>query len=345
MVKLSGNLVTTNTSNYNGLTRGDLAFISCDPEIYEQGNIDMQTVINGATDKVRAPGNDTLSGGKGGGIILYSLVSQWCNFTDSDAYTYQNVFTLVDEGDSNYIYQVALASGNGPMVGIAPSRGILPNTGSDGNNSSSNNDDDDSTPGFDQPPTTTIAMIILYIITGIITLMFMVIIASGAIRAHRHPERYRRQMLLGRPVEGSRARGIAAGILDTLPIIKFGERDSAKDTNVAAGTGTHNTDIEMQDTTTPPTAVVPVPAENERQSDASANLGTDTHPSGVTTVDAISASSVGPETAAEAGLACSVCTEDFVKGQDARVLPCNHKFHPECIDPWLLNVSGTCPLW
>jgi hypothetical protein len=28
-----------------------------------------------------------------------------------------------------------------------------------------------------------------------------------------------------------------------------------------------------------------------------------------------------------------------------RVLPCNHSFHPACIDPWLLNVSGTCPLW
>ena len=48
---------------------------------------------------------------------------------------------------------------------------------------------------------------------------------------------------------------------------------------------------------------------------------------------------------AENGLACSVCTDDFTKGQDVRVLPCNHKFHPECIDPWLLNVSGTCPLW
>jgi hypothetical protein len=41
---------------------------------------------------------------------------------------------------------------------------------------------------------------------------------------------------------------------------------------------------------------------------------------------------------------CPICTDDFVKGQDLRVLPCNHQFHPECIDPWLVNVSGTCPL-
>ena len=31
---------------------------------------------------------------------------------------------------------------------------------------------------------------------------------------------------------------------------------------------------------------------------------------------------------AENGLACSVCTDDFTKGQDVRVLPCNHQFHP-----------------
>ena len=49
--------------------------------------------------------------------------------------------------------------------------------------------------------------------------------------------------------------------------------------------------------------------------------------------------------AVDNGLACSVCVDDFVKGQDIRLLPCKHKFHPECIDPWLLNVSGTCPLW
>jgi hypothetical protein len=27
------------------------------------------------------------------------------------------------------------------------------------------------------------------------------------------------------------------------------------------------------------------------------------------------------------------------------VLPCDHKFHPPSIDPWLIGVSGTCPLW
>jgi len=50
------------------------------------------------------------------------------------------------------------------------------------------------------------------------------------------------------------------------------------------------------------------------------------------------------ESAKTSELGCSICTEDFTKGEDVRVLPCNHKYHPACIDPWLLNVSGTCPL-
>jgi hypothetical protein len=44
-------------------------------------------------------------------------------------------------------------------------------------------------------------------------------------------------------------------------------------------------------------------------------------------------------------LACSICTEDFVIPENVRVLPCNHMFHPACIDPWLLFKSATCPLW
>lgn len=42
---------------------------------------------------------------------------------------------------------------------------------------------------------------------------------------------------------------------------------------------------------------------------------------------------------------CSICTEDFVEGRNVRILPCRHIYHRRCIDPWLLNFAGTCPLW
>jgi hypothetical protein len=42
---------------------------------------------------------------------------------------------------------------------------------------------------------------------------------------------------------------------------------------------------------------------------------------------------------------CSICTEDFVEDESLRPLPCGHRFHPSCIDPWLSRRSITCPLW
>jgi hypothetical protein len=44
-------------------------------------------------------------------------------------------------------------------------------------------------------------------------------------------------------------------------------------------------------------------------------------------------------------VSCSVCTEDFVERDNIRILPCNHIYHRRCIDPWLLDFAGTCPLW
>jgi len=41
---------------------------------------------------------------------------------------------------------------------------------------------------------------------------------------------------------------------------------------------------------------------------------------------------------------CPVCLDDFEEDQEVRVLPCSHSFHTNCIDPWLLNVAGSCPL-
>ncbi|RSM18463.1 hypothetical protein CDV31_002598 [Fusarium ambrosium] len=41
---------------------------------------------------------------------------------------------------------------------------------------------------------------------------------------------------------------------------------------------------------------------------------------------------------------CSICTEDFIEGVKLRKLPCGHLFHPQCIDPWLMDRARTCPL-
>ncbi|KAH0718344.1 hypothetical protein KY290_014936 [Solanum tuberosum] len=43
-------------------------------------------------------------------------------------------------------------------------------------------------------------------------------------------------------------------------------------------------------------------------------------------------------------VSCSVCLQDFQRGETARCLPqCHHMFHLPCIDTWLLR-HGSCPL-
>jgi hypothetical protein len=194
-------------------------------------------------------------------------------------------------------------------------------------------------------PSTAVAMIILYSITGIITALFLIIIITGAIRAHRHPDRYGPRDVLGRPRQ-SRARGLGRAILDTLPIVKFGERETPKPTDVELGSTAEarNVDDANPDTT----AQRDVPA-TETGGTEGVEAQRDVHteqPSGIAPAQPLVAGTAAQDTsAADQGLGCSICTDDFEKGQDIRVLPCNHKFHPECVDPWLLNVSGTCPLW
>jgi hypothetical protein len=40
---------------------------------------------------------------------------------------------------------------------------------------------------------------------------------------------------------------------------------------------------------------------------------------------------------------CVTCLEQPNEGDQWRVLPCQHKFHPECIDDWL-KTNFTCPI-
>lgn len=179
----------------------------------------------------------------------------------------------------------------------------------------------------------TAAMIVLYAITGLITLLFLVIITTGAVRAHRYPERYGPRGALGGRPRQSRAKGLARAVLDTIPIVKFGNQTPAKP----------DPELELENTegNGATTHRVASRLSEARRSDAASAAGD------VDVVSAVARASSSPEGAedeASVQLGCSICTEDFKMGEDVRVLPCKHQFHPACIDPWLINVSGTCPL-
>ncbi len=266
-------------------------------------------------------------------IVLYSEYAATCSFSPSGNFEYTSMYTMMNANSSATVVD-GLQKNNPPYpqtsISVDP-QSVNGTSGSGGGGG-----------GLGKSPTTAVAMIILYSITGIITALFLIIIIVGAIRAHRHPERYGPRRVIGRVRQG-RAKGLARAMLETLPIVKFGDKEeegkvtepgrdvelAVTPNNTTAGTEHHEDGAS--------TSHVATPAESGPdivKTEAAAGSTQRTEGTGA---------GAGDNT--DNGLACSVCTDDFVKGQDIRVLPCKHKFHPECIDPWLLNVSGTCPLW
>jgi len=100
-------------------------------------------------------------------------------------------------------------------------------------------------------PNTGLAMIILYAITGFVTLLFLVVILSGAVRAMRHPERYgpRARNLRGPGDNGqSRAGGLTKAILDTFPVVKYlGGQSGTRATDAGDGASQNERDVRMKD--------------------------------------------------------------------------------------------------
>lgn len=208
-----------------------------------------------------------------------------------------------------------------------------------------------------------LAMIILYAITGCVSALFCVVIASGAIRAIRHPERYGpRNGNQGWPGEPqSRARGLTRAILDTFPVVKFGtseerpKTDEERDVELSRwevvdkpeddhrSHGVIMTDvgnekgepIREQD-------VAPPECPSSSISEAASPVADLVHPRTQSTNakdSDISPAAIGRET-------CPICIIDFQEGDDLRVLPCEgkHRFHQECVDQWLLELSSSCPI-
>ncbi|KAL9100428.1 MAG: hypothetical protein Q9163_004193 [Psora crenata] len=317
----SGPLVLTTPRDISILESGSISYLSCEPS-------DWNSQIGPREALQLAAGKEPNA------IVLYSRDAAHCSYTPMDGLTNVSIYTMLDTVLSSHIFN-GLQNGNPPN----------PPTSIRVNQTTFNNTDTTSSNVLGRSPTTAVAMIILYSITGIITALFLIIIVVGAIRAHRHPERYGPRHVVGRPRQ-SRAKGIARAMLETLPIVKFGDKEedmkpseAGRDVELGTANAEHREDIahgsgqpdgggEASSTS----KVVPASVPDVVTTEAAAG-STHTHEE-----------RQDPANPVDSGLACSVCTDDFIKGQDTRVLPCKHKFHPECIDPWLLNVSGTCPL-
>ena len=315
----------TTPDNVQSLVQGDIAYISCEPSDYS-GPVDAAKTINYAVEY------------KPNAIVLYSEYAATCAFNPSGGFGYTSLYTMQNANLSATVVD-GLEKNNPPYP---PSKISVYQESGNGPSNSSSSSSSSGSGGLGKSPTTAVAMIILYSITGIITALFLIIIIVGAIRAHRHPERYGPRRVIGRARQG-RAKGLARAMLETLPIVKFGDKEE-DDKNVVQGR-----DIELANASKNAAPIT----ENHGDEAGTSNTAApaDSGPDIVRTEAAADSEqpaegiAAGSGDNADNGLACSVCTDDFVKGQDIRVLPCKHKFHPECIDPWLLNVSGTCPLW
>ena len=339
--------------NVHNIPTDSFAFISCDDTAavypgYLTPSVVLSFALAGAGSSKVFPQ----------AIILYSEKSQHCNFSIQGDSPVDAIFTTIDPMVAAGIAKLQLSESSPGITELLP----------DLNSFSSNNGSTGAGSGFNgngflggPSPTTAVAMIILYSITGIITALFVIIIVTGAVRAHRHPERYGPRAGAAGRAGQSRAKGIARAMLATLPIVKFGDQEAAVPKPPAA-----DRDIEMNSSKTPnrdETGATNDVSDAAKESDiAGGNEATGTSPVQPVSDDKKSENPAeGMEVAAAAGqghghgnnadgtqedgtLGCSICTEDFNKGEEVRVLPCNHKFHPACVDPWLLNVSGTCPL-
>ncbi|KAF2274129.1 uncharacterized protein EI97DRAFT_347548, partial [Westerdykella ornata] len=327
---LEGDLVYLNASTLTSLRDRHVAYISCDLEHYPTNSADPALdMLKRAMDAVNLSA-----------AVFFSTTHNFCSYTEVPVLPHEfPVYSMTDRNVSADVLRV-VNDINPALIYLVHIRSIERRQESQPNNP------------LGPSPSTAVAMIILYSITGLVTSLFLVIIVAGAVRAHRHPERYGPRDILGRPRQ-SRARGLGRAILDTIPIVKFGEREPQKPTDVEMGPRREVSDAEpVEGVMTEPdqarnqgNAQTPEPAgrtasPGEPEQAREGNVSEER--SGIAPAESMGATREGA--AEEESLGCAICTDDFVKGQDLRVLPCGHKFHPECVDPWLLNVSGTCPM-
>lgn len=318
-----GKLIMAKTGKY--IAYPDIALISCDDE-----ETAMDLTVQSASQNSDC-------------ILLYSLNSTSCNISSSNnIYSSQLgfVMTFLSRTVAQSVISNVEAGEEGDFTAVAQTMTLTSAAaGSDGDSSTSS-----KTSG------STLAMAVLYAITGIIAFMFLFIIISGAIRIHSHPERYGLPPTGGDQTETdntqytnmNRAKGIARAVLDSIPLVTVRVRPKATSSNAKEikelelstieCSGSKHVD-QLQKVTSLPNST----------STASETLGEGAADNGITTTSSLPATEP-LEISDDDDLTCPICFDDFQDGQILRILPCKHRFHALCVDPWLLNSSTHCPM-
>lgn len=315
-MSVRGNIVVATPANFLDVKGSDkIAYLSCD--VVNASYISSSDMFNVLMrNKLRA-------------ILLYSTKGSCCSLDGADL-PFETIFSMTDLSEATETWNITDSADGVVQATIS------------GNVSTAKPDEEERRSGNNSA----VAMSILYSITGLITMLFLIIIATGAIRAHRYPERYGPRSALGGRPRQSRAKGIARAVLETLPIVKFGgpapaKPDPAHELESQAPRPSQDQNMGTR-LSAIPEEPQPQPQRRPSQSPATPRVSPDAQAPSAANQEAAGGST---KQEGDEHLGCSICTEDFTVGEDVRVLPCDHRFHPACIDPWLINVSGTCPLW
>ncbi|KAJ9495881.1 hypothetical protein H2202_008675 [Exophiala xenobiotica] len=184
---------------------------------------------------------------------------------------------------------------------------------------------DASGPGKDQPGKGKIGFIFLIVVAVLLVTGLGWAMLRSHYKKRRPQHNTRSNATLRRPVN---KKGIPASLLDTFRLVVYGDKMEHRDSDEESCTSdTKAYELGVK------CSVVEVP-QAVHVRDSPVGTRDDTNERGAR-----------PQFAQENNQAeCPVCMQDFVDKDNVRVLPCEHRFHQTCIDRWLLDVSGTCPV-
>lgn len=306
-----------------------MMFVSCDANNTETAQFMNELLVNGASC-----------------VVFYSAKESGCAFDPKAEPRYRripNLFTMISAGES---MQISSLLSTKAIVSATIS---AQHSGSGGGTNNS--------------------LIALYVVIALLAVILFTMVVAGAIRVRRHPERYgipSAEDLGYRAPYSTRARGLARAVLDSIPLVRVAEphsKSSDKEADVGAtGNGTVTAPDCASDyfdaatvlssagsTTTTPKDATRCNEKSEADSRKSSESDRDDGDSDQVLHTHLPESAPAGAQVSDTYIVqdqdlCPICFENFMRDEILRALPCNHRFHADCVDPWLLNESSECPL-